>query len=693
MNLSNIPINRCKCNISDDIRSGDTCHIARVCQTGDDLTTPCNCSSDFHNSECECNTNFHPSGCRCFIKKDRDYPLDFGLACMNNIPICQFSIIQLYLTSDEKNKTINTFLEHLNNYAFIDTSLNPTGTPIGYGKHAVNILGYLDLINTSIYTNTFDFLEDILVLLNNLKDPHTIFNPPCVSKQTAKNTRKCRSTKYTQTVFIQSSLYTLVQSQSDEVCTSSSIQPEPNNSCTCTGTIHSLVCQCPFNSQQLTDIPSEQCKSLDGDDPRAETICPFTEECEELILDPTDRGCFYIANYKPDFCNKTPISCSCADNGPIQTQECKCSQLHHPDGCKPVKYFVKYQEFSCLCTQEHLKDTDECICPSNDLVSLHCVCSTTLEYNPQDCTIKDCLANSDTTVTKYSYWCTKDNHPAKYRCPSLPKDLQGIPVEQCQCLADNDPREGGACPITRLCQIDDDLSTHYLCSEDFHQDNCICTSIYHPSTLVCKSITNPSFDIKTRDESLRFEKLSTCDEETGYEGGDYCEDEKYSAIDYCHESDSPSIYPQSCICIDGNSPEGCVCTLDSKDLIGVPVAQCECRSTGDPRSGLTTPGAGCLEFQSEADKAYPFLINCNGVHESQLKSNTCKCIDGYTPTGCTCLRDTDLNQLDGESPGQCKCLDEDDPRVGISCPISRKCSREDLQSTPCLCSTNFNQSR
>ncbi|KAA6400395.1 MAG: hypothetical protein EZS28_004084 [Streblomastix strix] len=212
--------------------------------------------------------------------------------------------------------------------------------------------------------------------------------------------------------------------------------------------------------------------------------------------------------------NNTLVGCSCVDNGSNQTGEFKCLQLHHPDGCTPVKCIDKYQEFSCFYTQEHLKDTDECICPSNDLASLHCVCSTTLESNPQDCTIKDCLKNYETTVTKYSCYCSKDNHPAKSRCPSLPEDLQDFSVEQFKCLVDNDPREGDACPITRLCQNYDILSTPCLFSEGFHQDNCTCTPIYHQSTFEFVIIANPSFDIDTCDEVLRYGKLSTCDEET-----------------------------------------------------------------------------------------------------------------------------------------------------------------------------------
>ncbi|KAA6394993.1 MAG: hypothetical protein EZS28_009482 [Streblomastix strix] len=276
--------------------------------------------------------------------------------------------------------------------------------------------------------------------------------------------------------------------------------------------------------------------------------------------------------------------------------------------------------------------------------------------------MNDCLDNSDTTVTKYSCYCTKDNHPAKYRCPSLPEDLQGIPVEQCQLLVDNDPREGDAFTITRLCQIDNDLSTHCLYSEDLHQDNCICTPIYHPSTFECDTSSNPSFDIEKH-----VKKNNDDDSYTKTE----CEDEKYSAIDYCDESDSPSIYPKLPICIDGNSLVGCVCPKDSNDLIGVPITQCEFRTIEYPRSGLTTNSDLTDHTECEADKAYTLLIDCNGVHGSSVKTNTCKCIDGQTPTGCTCLRDTDLNQLGGVLLGQCEYIDEDDPRVWISCPICR----------------------
>ncbi|KAA6374055.1 MAG: hypothetical protein EZS28_030418 [Streblomastix strix] len=111
-----------------------------------------------------------PADAMCELKQGL-YSLDVALACMRSIP----------LTQTEKTTTISLMKTYLSSYAFIDTSLNPDGGTIGYGAHSVDIMGGLDSIgaNTS-YTNTFDFYEDIMVLLYKLKDPHTEFEPPCV---------------------------------------------------------------------------------------------------------------------------------------------------------------------------------------------------------------------------------------------------------------------------------------------------------------------------------------------------------------------------------------------------------------------------------------------------------------------------------------------------------------------------------
>ncbi|KAA6353456.1 MAG: hypothetical protein EZS28_051017 [Streblomastix strix] len=57
--------------------------------------------------------------------------------------------------------------------------------------------------------------------------------------------------------------------------------------------------------QKLSIISPSACDCRLTGDPRAETTNPVTEECEELILEPTDREYFCKVNYQPDFCTCT----------------------------------------------------------------------------------------------------------------------------------------------------------------------------------------------------------------------------------------------------------------------------------------------------------------------------------------------------------------------------------------------------
>ncbi|KAA6382042.1 MAG: hypothetical protein EZS28_022430, partial [Streblomastix strix] len=121
------------------------------------------------------------------IEMDRSIGSDIsGWSVKSNIQklfnLLLFELLShLSLTSYEKTTTINLLKQYLSGYSFIDTSLAPYGPPDGYGQHAVDINKGLDAILTnSSYNCTFDFYEDIMVLLGKLKDPHTIFRPPCV---------------------------------------------------------------------------------------------------------------------------------------------------------------------------------------------------------------------------------------------------------------------------------------------------------------------------------------------------------------------------------------------------------------------------------------------------------------------------------------------------------------------------------
>ncbi|KAA6396410.1 MAG: hypothetical protein EZS28_008058, partial [Streblomastix strix] len=56
---------------------------------------------------------------------------------------------------------------------------------------------------------------------------------------------------------------------------------------------------------ELSGISTSECECLEIGDPRAGNDCPVTDECEEVILDPTDRRYFCTTNYQPDFCTCT----------------------------------------------------------------------------------------------------------------------------------------------------------------------------------------------------------------------------------------------------------------------------------------------------------------------------------------------------------------------------------------------------
>lgn len=71
---------------------------------------------------------------------------------------------------------------YLNSYTFKDTALYPNASGSGYDQPSIDIFDSLDEIGQTSFNNTFDFYERIMVLLNDLKDAHTYFIPPCIRK-------------------------------------------------------------------------------------------------------------------------------------------------------------------------------------------------------------------------------------------------------------------------------------------------------------------------------------------------------------------------------------------------------------------------------------------------------------------------------------------------------------------------------
>ncbi|KAA6361642.1 MAG: hypothetical protein EZS28_042831, partial [Streblomastix strix] len=164
---SSLNPNICKC-IDGYTPAGCTC--SRYIDLNQlDLIPPGQLSPD----TCKCNKDNSPLGCNCYQEAGVSFELNFALICLRSVP----------LKSNKQSATISHLKEYPNSYAFLDTLLNPPGAPIRYGKHAANIFSGLEAIKSAIHKNTFDFYEDIMILLNNLKDPHVIFTRQCVSKE------------------------------------------------------------------------------------------------------------------------------------------------------------------------------------------------------------------------------------------------------------------------------------------------------------------------------------------------------------------------------------------------------------------------------------------------------------------------------------------------------------------------------
>ncbi|KAA6386461.1 MAG: hypothetical protein EZS28_018010 [Streblomastix strix] len=111
---------------------------------------------------------------KCIFKDGQISSLSDGLDCFRSIPLDK--------SSEEFTSTINLLKTYLQSYTFVDTSLNPNVNKVGYDQSPVDIFTSLDEIEQTSFNNTFDFYERIMVLLNNLKDAHTYFFPPCIQK-------------------------------------------------------------------------------------------------------------------------------------------------------------------------------------------------------------------------------------------------------------------------------------------------------------------------------------------------------------------------------------------------------------------------------------------------------------------------------------------------------------------------------
>ncbi|KAA6388917.1 MAG: hypothetical protein EZS28_015556, partial [Streblomastix strix] len=120
--------------------------------------------------------------------------------------------------------------------------------------------------------------------------------------------------------------------------------------------------------------------------------------------------------------------------------------------------------------------------------------------------------------------------------------------------------------------------------------------------------------------------------------------------------------------------------LNSEQLSQIDISTCSCYEFGDPRSQCSSQTQECnLATQSDLMNVSIGACSCYSVGDPRIECSD-STIDCNNPSA-------DLSNI---PISLCPCNDDNDPRRGITCAVSRMCLQNDLVSTPCLCSSQYN---
>ncbi|KAA6389622.1 MAG: hypothetical protein EZS28_014852 [Streblomastix strix] len=430
---------------------------------------------------------------------------------------------------------------------------------------------------------------------------------------------------------------------------------------------------CSFN---LINQTTSDCPCQATGDPRAGDACPsycvkgqVTSEC---VCD------YYIPDFTIAQCQKEKL---CITNLINQsTADCPCLSTGDPraNGACPA-YCAKGQP------------TSECVCDTNQtsFTVQQCqkekICLANLiNQNTSDC---PCLLTGDPRAgnvcpeycikEKVTSECVCDTNSSNFTFQQCQKeklcitDLIHQTVADCKCLSTNDPRAGDTCPAycikgqtNQSCVCDTNASNfpidqclkENVCKYDLINQtatDCPCLSTGDPRAgkacpIYCTSKDKPTSDC-------------TCDSNPNAQyPPSSCQSEKK-----CTQSSNSTVTKDSCTCSGSNHPTGCRCPSETTQLTGIPINQCECRSSDDPRAGSTCP-AYCVKEQ----------VNSSCVCDQNNTSFS------YT----TCKRDKICTiNLINQSNITCPCLSTGDPRAGLGqCPAY--CIKGQTNIT-CACDT------
>ncbi|KAA6385006.1 MAG: hypothetical protein EZS28_019465, partial [Streblomastix strix] len=400
----------------------------------------------------------------------------------------------------------------------------------------------------------------------------------------------------------------ICSSSSDSGCICSSILENNPNGCICSTTIDSnppscSIQDCSSSFGESVTIDSCYCTKTNyptgcklglckGIDDYPQCLCSdVSNEPETCTLD----VCKSNLQQYPCICTGTPVDtptciCSQQNEESLTIQgSCTCGINHHPTGC--------------ICSSNTDKD---CLCSSTLATNpSDCICSTIIDQNPSSCIIQDCRANSDTTVTIDSCYCTKTNHPSN--CKPMPcKGINDYPQYLCSDV-DNEPEtctpvvcKNSSKQYPCICTGTNADTSNCICSQQNEesltiQGSCTCGINHHPTGCICSSSTDSGCICS----SILENNPNGCICSTTIDSNpDLC-----TVID-CKANSGTTVTKGSCVCTGTNHPSGCECPTGSAQLAGIPAGQCSCLPSSDIRQECkvnilacasdTVPPEGCI---------------------------------------------------------------------------------------------------
>ncbi|KAA6363042.1 MAG: hypothetical protein EZS28_041431, partial [Streblomastix strix] len=544
---------------------------------------------------------------------------------------------------------------------------------------------------------------------------------PCVEGDVRAGTGVCPSLCTIQqhpqdcTCPIDDESFTLEQCRATKMCTSGNnpqnYRPlgcslgqctavDQNYGCICTTAFHPPGCTCPTGLEELQVLEISMCPCVEKD---KRNLCPAN--CTSSNYYSNDCLCnSEDQSYDLQVCRKAKI-CSSQNVPEGCTPTCQAGQFPETHNCVCAGSDTVCQQGRQPCTGQSYPDLiplgcyevgcsasqpQDCICvPGSDQTG----CSCSKESYPQSCSCGNlqnvdlstdqcyalkvctqigwppgctdyCTYDSDLTVLKDSCFCNGFDHsPTGCLCPSYDLLDEQTPTDRCPCLPSGDPRAGsqivGAqCPA--YCQFAN------------YPPNCICdpradNPYPYQECLASKPCTGGTFTDPTPTGCTPV----ACESDQEFACICTSLNSPLGCTPNCTTGSNPSLIP--CMCTTAHYPPDCTCPTTADELEGIPVDQCPCLPSGDPRADGDTCPAYCVQGS--------LTLDC----QCDTKSVS------YSPE--TCLIDKLCNyDLVHQSEDVCPCVDND-PRAGKACPVTENCKFQYLEPNMkgCFCYGQYQQ--